>query len=67
MTSAQFEGLNVLEAETVLRWRFDELVRAGYEADSALLVASHVEVDLHLAVDLARKGCPIGTALRILL
>jgi hypothetical protein len=67
MTSAQFEGLNVLEAENVLRWRFDELVRAGYEADSALLVASHVEVDLHLAVDLARKGCPIGTALRILL
>jgi hypothetical protein len=67
MTAAQFELLGEVEAEEVLRWRFDELVRAGYEAGEAMVVASHVEVDLHLAVDLLRRGCPTDTAVRILL
>jgi len=67
MTAAQFELLDARAAEGVLRWRFDELVRAGYDADQALILASHVEVDLHSATDLLRKGCPVATALRILL
>lgn len=67
MTAAQFEVLDEIQAEGVLRWRFDELTRAGYEAEAALLVASHVDVDLHLAVDIVRSGCPVETALRILL
>jgi hypothetical protein len=67
MTAAQFELLDAHAAEGVLRWRFDELVRAGYDADQALILASHVEVDLHSATDLLRKGCPVATALRILL
>lgn len=67
MTAAQFEVLNAYEAEGVLRWRFDELVRAGYDAEAALRVASHVDVDLHVAVDIVRHGCPVETALRILL
>jgi hypothetical protein len=67
MTAAQFELLDARAAEDVLRWRFDELVRAGYDADQALILASHVEVDLHAATDLLRKGCPVATALRILL
>jgi methylmalonyl-CoA mutase N-terminal domain/subunit len=67
MTAAQFEMLDASAAEDVLRWRFDELVRAGYDADHALVVASHVEVDLHTATDLLRRGCPVPTALRILL
>ena len=67
MTAAQFELLGEVEAEEVLRWRFDELVRAGYEAGEAMVVASHVEIDLHDAVDLVRRGCPTETALRILL
>ena len=67
MTAAQFELIDDSEVEAILRWRFDELVRGGYDVGSALVLASHVEVDLHQAVDLARRGCPPGTALRILL
>jgi hypothetical protein len=53
--------------ELVLGWRLDELVAAGYEAGDALLLAAHTEVDLHLAADLPRRGCPHKTALNILL
>ena len=67
MTAAQFETIDETEAEAILRWRFDELVRAGYDIGSALLLASHVEVDLHDATGLLRRGCPSETALRILL
>jgi hypothetical protein len=55
------------EAEAILSWRFEELTRAGYDTGSALILASHVEVDLHHAADLLRRGCPSDTALRILL
>jgi hypothetical protein len=67
MTAAQFETIDDTEAEAILRWRFDELVRAGYDIGSALLLASHIEVDLHDASTLVRRGCPSETALRILL
>jgi hypothetical protein len=67
MTAAQFETIDETEAEMILRWRFDELVRAGYDIGSALLLASHVEIDLHHASTLVRRGCPAETALRILL
>lgn len=67
MTAAQFERLGELEAETVLRWRFEELIRSGYDAGEAMILASHVEVDLHRATDLIAMGCPAATAMRILL
>jgi hypothetical protein len=67
MTAAQFETIDETEAEAILRWRFDVLVRAGYDIGSALLLASHVEVDLHDASSLVRRGCPSDTAIRILL
>ncbi len=67
MTAAQFELIDETEAEAILRWRFDELVHAGYDIGSALMLASHVEVDLHDASALLRRGCPSETALRILL
>ncbi len=67
MTAAQFEQLGELEAETVLRWRFEALVRSGYDAGEAMILASHVEVDLHRATDLLTRGCPAATAMRILL
>jgi len=67
MTAAQFELIDDTEAEAILRWRFDELVRAGYDVGSALMLASHVEVDLHTATALVARGCPPDTALRILL
>jgi hypothetical protein len=67
MTAAQFEIIDETEVEIILRWRFDELVRAGYDVGNALVLASHVEIDLHDASALLRRGCPADTALRILL
>ncbi len=55
------------EAERVLRWRRDELERAGFDPKAAQALAERADVDLHLATDLVRAGCPHETALRILL
>ena len=66
MTAAQFELVGECEAEAILRWRFEELVRSGFEAGDALVLATHVEIDLHAATDLVHRGCPSGTALKIL-
>jgi hypothetical protein len=51
----------------VICWRFEELVRAGYDDHDAAELAHHPEVDLHDAVELVRRGCPSNTALRIIL
>ena len=67
MTAAQFELLADVEADEVLRWRFGLLVRAGYEDCEAIVIASNTAIDVHVAEDLVRRGCPSGTALRILL
>jgi hypothetical protein len=67
MTAAQFETIGETEVEAILRWRFDVLVRSGYDIASALVLASHVEIDLHEASALMRRGCPSETALNILL
>ena len=55
------------EDERVARWRLEQLTRAGYEETAAVVLADLVDIDLHLAVDLVRQGCPSDTALRILL
>ncbi len=67
MTTAQFEALETPVVEAVLRWRFEALVNAGYDAGNALILASHVEVDLHQAAGLLARGCPPETAMRICL
>jgi len=67
MTAAQFELLDALEAEELLLLRFGALVRAGYDPGRALVLASHVEVDVVLASNLVSRGCPPETALRIVL
>ena len=66
MAAAELETLDELETE-ILRWRFHELLRAGYASDDALTLTMDWEVDLHLAIDLPRRGCPHATALRILM
>jgi hypothetical protein len=53
--------------DEVGRWRLKELLRAGYTWDQGVMLACRPEIDLHLAIDLLRKGCPRATALRILL
>ena len=54
------------ENERVLRWRWEELRRAGFGFKDSLLLAVSQEVDLHLATELLARGCPADTALRIL-
>jgi hypothetical protein len=67
MTAAQFEELEIPEVEAVLRWRFEVLMNAGYDPGSAMILASHVEVDLHEAARLIERGCPLETAMKIVL
>jgi hypothetical protein len=55
------------EDERVAHWRLEQLQRAGYDETAALVLADLVHIDLHLAIDLVRNGCPSETALRILL
>ncbi|MDX6399590.1 MAG: hypothetical protein QOF27_196 [Gaiellaceae bacterium] len=54
-------------AETVLSWRTDTLLRAGFDSYGALDLALADHVDLHAAVALVERGCSPQTALRILL
>jgi hypothetical protein len=67
MTAAQFEDLRTDEAAEVLAWRFDALCRTGFDLDAAAMLAANVEVDLHKAVELVRRGCSPQLAARILL
>jgi hypothetical protein len=48
-------------------WRLEQLIAAGYPFRDARAVSVRTDVDLHLAVRLLRQGCPLETALRILL
>ena len=50
----------------VTRWRVDQLLRAGYDGEAALVLALDRDVDLRAAVSLLERGCPVDTALRIL-
>jgi hypothetical protein len=67
MTAAQFEQLEETEAVEVLRWRFDVLLRLGFDIEQAAVAAANVEIDLHAAENLMRRGCPPELALRILM
>ena len=53
------------EARRVLHWRYDSLVRAGYTERQALALAAEADADLHLAVELVRRGCLPEIAMRI--
>jgi len=66
-TEQQPLGRHEREAERMLDWRISQLARAGYEGEAILLLATSPDVDLRMATDLVRRGCPTETALRILL
>ena len=55
------------EIERIERWRAEELERAGYEPRAAGRLAVRHDVDLHQAIDLLQRGCPVDVALKILL
>jgi hypothetical protein len=67
MTAAEITLDQDTEAGRVVDWRRAELERAGYDTPSATEIAARMDVDLHYAVDLLRRGCPAETALQILL
>ena len=46
-------------------WRLEELQRAGYDRYASPLAGDHT-IDLHVACDLRKNGCPEQTAYLIL-
>jgi hypothetical protein len=67
MSAAELETLYVSEMDRIEQWRHEELERAGYDSESALVLAASHDVDLHDAVRLLKRGCTIDLALQILL
>ena len=67
MSAAELETLFTSEIERIERWRHEELARAGYDPESALVLAASHDVDLHSAVGLLQRGCTVDLALQILL
>lgn len=57
----------VEEGDEVFDWRFATLCRAGYAPSDAWQLATNAEVDVRLAEKLLHSGCPVATAMRILL
>ena len=67
MATAEVEVWSVSEIDRIERWRHEALERAGYDAESAIVLAASHDVDLHDAVDLLERGCTVELALQILL
>ena len=67
MAGFELETADETDVGEILRWRFEEPPQAGYEDAVALTIAAACEIDLHLAIDLPRRGCPVALAARILL
>jgi hypothetical protein len=67
MSAAELELMLVSEIDRVERWRQEALLRAGYDAESALVLAASHDIDLHEATELVERGCTVDLALQILL
>lgn len=65
MNTAEHEIIET-ELDRVERWRTTELMRVGFAGDDAVALAARLEVDLHEAIELVRRGCPPELAVRIL-
>ena len=66
MTAAQFEILEVAEAEELLRARFETLTWHGCPPGNALVIASHLEIELLDAICLLQRDCPAHLVIPIL-
>jgi hypothetical protein len=66
MTTAELRKTRVSDEE-VVAWRLEQLMRAGSDQSSAMILARRGSVDLHEAVELLECGCPPKLALEILL
>ncbi|HXG74954.1 MAG TPA: hypothetical protein VNJ53_00120 [Gaiellaceae bacterium] len=67
MSAAELETRYATEIDRVERWRQEALERAGYDEESAFVLAASHDVDLHEAVGLLERGCTVDLALQILL
>jgi hypothetical protein len=67
MSAAELEIVYISEMDRIEQWRHQELERAGYDSESALVLAASHDVDLHDAVKLMKRGCTVDLALQILL
>jgi hypothetical protein len=67
MAGLEFQVGEDTDAGQIMRWRLEELERAGYDQTATLAIAADVDIDLHLAIDLLHRGCPPALAARILL
>ena len=67
MTAAETQLPLDSELERIEQWRAEELERAGYPVRDAEMLSHRMDIDLHLAIDLLRQGCPVPVALQILL
>jgi hypothetical protein len=67
MPAVQQQTPELTEIERIERWRADELIRVGYDAEQAMALAVRHDIDLHAAAQLLRSGCPPDLALQILL
>ena len=67
MAAARLDALDDTEEERIIRWRLEALTRAGYDWPASMMIAVRPDIDLHLASDLLRRGCPPDVALQILL
>ena len=51
---------------SLLAWRRDQLVRAGFPLPLAAALARNPRFDLHALIELVERGCPPPLAARIL-
>jgi hypothetical protein len=51
---------------SVEEWRFRQLLAAGWPEQQAVVLAAHLDLDLHLACDLLVNGCDRALAWEIL-
>lgn len=50
----------------IVRWRREQLRRAGFSEPCADRLAADARMDLHALIGLVERGCPPSTAERIL-
>jgi hypothetical protein len=65
MTKTQLHEREAAQEE-ILSWRLEQLKLAGYRRAEAEELARRIDIDLHEATDLLRKGCPPELAVAIL-
>lgn len=67
MSAAELQIVQASERDRIEQWRHEALERAGYDPESAIVLAASPEIDLHAAVSLLERGCSLELALQILL